>query len=111
MTRSGASRDQFRTVSAEALRAASTPARVKLHISALDPAQLLERLSECRNVGLRFGIVRSRVHENADPAHPLALLRTRQERPRRRAAEQRDEVASSDRSITSSTGVRAPSRS
>jgi len=30
---------------------------------------------------------------------------------RRRATEQCDEVASSDRSITSSTGVRAPSRS
>jgi hypothetical protein len=41
-----------------------------------------------RNVGLRFGIVRSRIHENADPAHPLALLRARGERPRcSRAAE------------------------
>ena len=34
------------------------------------------------------------VHEHADAPHPLGLLRARRERPRRRrAAEQRDELA------------------
>jgi hypothetical protein len=35
-------------------------------------------------------------HEDADASHPLALLRLRCERPRRRAAEQRDELAAFD---------------
>src|SRR5262249_55865496 len=39
--------------------------------------------------------------DNADPPRPLALLRPRRERPRCRAAEQRDEVAPPHHSITS----------
>jgi hypothetical protein len=31
-------------------------------------------------------LVRRRMHENADAAHPLALLRARRERPRSRGA-------------------------
>src|SRR5262249_57045023 len=38
--------------------------------------------------------VRSRVHEHPDAPHSHLLLRARRERPRSRAAEQRDEVAS-----------------
>jgi len=45
-------------------------------------------------------------HQHADPPHALALLRARRERPRdRRAAEQRDELATLDHSITSSARV------
>jgi hypothetical protein len=33
------------------------------------------------------------MHKHADPPHPLALLCARRERPRRRTAEQRDELA------------------
>jgi hypothetical protein len=33
------------------------------------------------------------MHEHPDPPHPLGLLRVRRERPRRRAAKQRDELA------------------
>ena len=41
-----------------------------------------------------FRIVRGECHEHADAPHPLGLLRARRERPRRRrAAEQRDELA------------------
>jgi hypothetical protein len=41
-------------------------------------------------------IARSHRHQHADPPHPLGLLRARRERPsNRRAAEQRDELASS----------------
>src|SRR5262245_43462557 len=46
-------------------------------------------------IALRIG------HQHADPAHPFRLLRARDERPRRRAAEQRDELAPLH-SITSS---------
>ena len=52
--------------------------------------------SPCRNAAMRacaLRIVRGRVHEHADAPHPLALLRARRQRPRRRAAEQRDELA------------------
>jgi hypothetical protein len=46
------------------------------------------------DAGLSFRIVRSYVHNHADPPHALCLLRARCERPRgRRAAEHRDERA------------------
>ena len=47
------------------------------------------RGSRCNSIGLD-GANSSR----CSAPHPLALLRARRERPRRRAAEQRDEVAS-----------------
>ena len=52
--------------------------------------------SPCRNAptqALTFRIVRGCGQEDADAPHPLGLLRARRERPRRRAAEQRDELA------------------
>src|SRR5262245_26598469 len=69
-----------------------SPARVDPHVAADAPARLLETLQERPDAGLKFRIVRSRGQENADETHPLALLRVRSERPRRRAAEQRDEL-------------------
>src|SRR5262245_6831847 len=69
------------------------PARVDLHVAADAPAGLLETLQERAEAGLKFPIVRSRGQENANEAHLLALLRARRKRPRRRAAEQRDELA------------------
>jgi hypothetical protein len=39
--------------------------------------------------------------QHADAPHTVALLRSRRERPSRRAAEERDELAPSDHSITS----------
>ena len=51
---------------------------------------------ERREAGLCFRIIRGQVHEHADAPHPLGLLRVRRERPRRRrAADQRDELAPS----------------
>src|SRR5262245_5911297 len=48
------------------------------------------------DAGLSFWIVGSGVHENANAPHPLGRrLRPRRERPRRRAADERDELASS----------------
>ena len=51
-------------------------------------------LQERPDAGLKFRIVRGCGQEHADAPHPLGLLRARRERPRRRrAAEQRDELA------------------
>jgi hypothetical protein len=50
-------------------------------------------LQEYRDAGLLFRIIRSCVHEYADAPCVLSLLRARGERPRRRAAEQRYELA------------------
>src|SRR5262245_38270383 len=57
---------------------------------------------ERSETGLKHRIVRGAGQEDADPPHPLGLLRMRRERPRRGcAAEQRDELAPLH-SITSS---------
>jgi len=52
---------------------------------------------EGREARLPFRIIGGEVHQHADAPHPLALLRARRERPSTccRAAEQRDELASS----------------
>jgi len=57
------------------------------------PAQLLQRLDEGRHPILSFRIVRGERCEYADAPHPLALLRPRRQRPRRAAADERDEIA------------------
>jgi hypothetical protein len=54
---------------------------------------LLQALQKRRMPGLSFRIIRAEVHEHADPAHRVRLLRARRERLRGRAAEQRDELA------------------
>src|SRR5262252_8623409 len=54
------------------------------------------------NVSLCHGIVFVPRHEHADVPHAVALLRTYRDRPRRRAAEERDELAPLHHSITSS---------
>src|SRR5262245_3945018 len=79
------------------------PTNLDLRIAAVCPTQLLQCLPERRNAGLAFGIVCGYGHKNTDPPHAITLLRPRRHRPRRRrAAEQRDELAASDHSITSS---------
>src|SRR5262249_25884595 len=69
---------------------------------AVDPAQFLQPAQERRDAGSAFRIVRGGAHQHADASHPLRLLRARRERPRGRAAEQRDEIAPPNHSITSS---------
>src|SRR5215469_11696219 len=63
--------------------------------------------AERSDASLSFQIGRSRAHEHVDAPHPLAVLRARRERPRRRAANERDEVAALH-SITSSARTRIP---
>src|SRR5262249_51218 len=78
---------------------------VDAHIAAFYPSQFLKPLLQRFDANLSFCVI-SDTHKDADPPHPLALLRARRERPRDcRAAEQRDEPAPLHRcnhSITSS---------
>src|SRR5262245_62287920 len=85
-------------------RVTRPPAEVNTHVAADAPARFLQPLQECRETPLSFRIFCGEVHEDADAAHFLSLLRTRPNRPRRRAAEQRDELAALH-SITSSARV------
>jgi hypothetical protein len=86
--------NQFRSVAANALGAARTPADVNADVATLGPAQLRQSLCERQEAGLPCRIVRRITHEHADAPYSLGLLRTRRKRPRNRcAAEQRDEVA------------------
>jgi hypothetical protein len=75
--------NQFRRISVESLGSTSSPANLEPDVASLAPPQLLESLPKCRNVRLRFRILRARIHENADAPHPILLLRARRDRPRR----------------------------
>src|SRR5215471_19994623 len=87
-------RHQFRGVFPVLARIAGTPTILDAHVDIIGPAQLLQPLLECRDLKARLLIVRDPGHQHADAPHPLALLRTRRERPGDRcAAKQRDEVA------------------
>src|SRR5262249_31887695 len=61
-----------------------------------EPARLGKRVWEGKEGGRAWRIVRRVRHEHADPPHPLALLRARRERPRRRAAEGDQQFPPSD---------------
>src|SRR5262249_3366848 len=63
---------------------------------------------ERRVASLPYWIVWGQGIEHTDPPHSLQLLRARRERPRRRAAEQRDELAAAGHSITSSAIASRP---
>src|SRR5262249_10934359 len=99
--------DQFHHIFANPLGANAfgvicAPTIVDPHVAAVSPAQLLELLQKRTDPCHSFRIVRGQRGQHADAPHSLALLRPRRERPRRRrAAEQRDELAPFH-SITSS---------
>src|SRR6516165_8951829 len=71
----------------------TAPAIVDAYVAALCPTQFFKCLPERRHIGLRIRIVLGKGRQYAHAPHPLALLRSRRERPRRRRAEQRDERA------------------
>src|SRR6516164_3627217 len=97
-------RNQFGCIPAEKFRLASGPANVEADVAADGPAQFLQSLHEGHEAGLSFRILRSERHQHADAPHPAALLCARRQRPSRRAAEQRDELAPLH-SITSSASA------
>src|SRR5262249_38892620 len=71
------------------------------HVAADRPTQHRQSLQERSDAGQKYRIARRCGHEHADAPHTFGLLRMRRERPRSRAAEQRDELATLH-SITSS---------
>src|SRR5262249_14956892 len=83
------------------------PTSVDEGVTALSPPELLKSLPERCNMGLYFQIALGIAHQHTDPPHPVRLLRPRRQRPRRRAAEQRDELAPPHHSITSSVRPRS----
>ena len=66
---------------------------VDVHVTADGPAQKRQPLQERSDAGLPYRIVCDGGQKHADTPHPLGLLSPRRQRPRRRAAEQRDELA------------------
>jgi hypothetical protein len=79
-------------------------------IAAFHPAELLKSLVERGDPGLCFQVIVGIAHQHADTPYAFTLLRARREGPRRRrAADERDELAAlqrRDHSITSSAQAR-----
>ena len=78
------------------------------------PAELLERLPECGDLGLRLRVALRVGDQNAESTQSRALLRVRRQRPSRRAAEERDEFSpphsmTSSASASSVGGIAMPS--
>jgi hypothetical protein len=84
---------QFRRVFSSIILVTPGPAVIDLEVLPNRPAQLLQPLQECRVALLHLRIVSGLGHQCAHAPHPLRLLRVRRERPWRRAAEERDELA------------------
>src|SRR5262249_46830897 len=70
-------------------------------VATVSPAQFLKCLTKCDDLHPSLRVELVIVVQKADPSHPLRLLRARRERPHRRTADQRDELAPLH-SITSS---------
>src|SRR5215472_15914229 len=102
-------RGQFCCVPANFAGIGRGPASVDAHVAADGPSQQRQLLQERPDPGLKFRIIRGCGQEHADPTHTLTLLRSRRERPRSRAAEQRDELAAVHYSKTSSARARKDS--
>jgi len=73
----------------------AVPPKIHPHVLAIGPTQVRKSLGERRVAKLPLRIVFVVRHEHTDAPHTVALLRARRERPCRRAAEERDEVAPS----------------
>jgi hypothetical protein len=73
---------QFGRLLAKDIGVRRGPAGIDPHVTAVDPAQLLQRLSECSQTGVIFRVVRSAAHKQPDGPHPFGLLSNRGERPR-----------------------------
>jgi len=88
----GFERDQLRCISLEALTITGGPSIVELGCGPVSPSMFSQPLAESPLEGLRLRIGRGEPHQHADASHPLALLRPRRDRPRRRRAKQPNEV-------------------
>src|SRR5262249_50737094 len=81
------------------------PTLIELHICAVSPSEFSELLPECPDADLEFEIAFGVRHQNRHAPHPLALLRARRARPRRRAADERQDELAPPHSITLSTSA------
>src|SRR5262245_45842838 len=95
--------DEFACIEAGTIGIAASPTKLDVHVAAVGPPQLLQPLLQCGDATLSLWIALGEDGEHADPPHAVRLLRARRERPsNRRAADERDEIAAPDHSITSS---------
>src|SRR4029079_14286798 len=83
--------DEFRRIVIGFGDAAGGETDLHPHVTAVGPAQVSHSALESTEADLPFRVIRDR-DQHACAANLLALLRTRRERPRCRAANQRDEV-------------------
>src|SRR5258706_8276198 len=84
-------------MTAKAVGIGGGPSDVDMDVAADGPAPLLQPLQKRRQAGLSIRIVRGRMHQYADAAHPLRLLRARREWPHNsRAAKRGYEFSPSD---------------
>src|SRR5262245_7233904 len=74
-------RHQFRYEGSRSARVTRAPSILHRNIAALGPTQPLQSLPKGDNTSLCFGIILGVGREHTDPAHALALLRARRERP------------------------------
>jgi hypothetical protein len=85
---------------------ACCPAIVEADVVALSPTKLLESGSKRLEQRLKFRVAFRSRHQHADAPHPPVLLRPHRARPKQRgrrcAAEEGEEVAARDHSMTSS---------
>src|SRR5215475_4733025 len=77
---------------ADASGVGAAPAIIDADVAAVTPAELFERLSERHQIGLYFRIILDERVEHADPTETNRLRSCRQW-PRRRTADERDELA------------------
>ena len=85
--------DQIGCVGAHQIHVVRGPALVELDVVMFDPAQSEKLVPEGLNASLDFNVAGRIWQQDADPPCATALLRARLQRPRRRAAEKRDELA------------------
>src|SRR6516225_8264559 len=78
---------QLRRIFAHALDIATGPAPLDRDATPLAPAELHERLPECRDARLYDRVTFACGHESADPPHWTELLRACRERPCCRSAD------------------------
>src|SRR5262249_7734435 len=93
--------DKIRGCGPNEVHVVAGPTLVELGVNAGGPTTFSQLLAKGAHARLHFGVRWRKRHQNPDPAHPLALLRARRERPRRRAGEEGNELAALH-SITSS---------
>jgi hypothetical protein len=90
---SGLEARQLRSSAANVVYICTAPMHIDLDIAAIQPAKLRESLPKSCNPRLPLRVI-TYPHQYSDISYSLPLLCPYRERPHRRAARQRDEIAS-----------------